>query len=524
MASSALLDRTTTTTSTSLLRELWRVVLAFVASLFALFWPKGVAIAQQQKVKPPPPPPPPPIKPDDGLGLECLAAHTAESFGRTVRSRLGRGDALARVLYRAYFSSGSFSLADPPHEICAASSLGGRLLGLIDVELPLRFAPSTAAAAAAADPAPESASAAGSRAAPPKPGETEKYVLQGAGGEEVEMVAMPAPGAEGAWSLCISSQVGCKMGCAFCETGKMGLLRNLDVGEIVSQVALAVTTLRLRVANVIFMGMGEPLDNVHAVIEAIEVMTDPAGLNIPLSHVTVSTSGEAQHIYTLQAALPAVRLAFSLHAANDTLRSRLMPINRRVPLAELGPAMASYVARSKKRVLIQYVLLADVNDAPEHAAELAAFLATVGPPSRLCVNLIPYNPQSRPTFCAPTHEACKAFKTALQHAGLFVKIREEKGQQKMAACGQLGNVRLRRDLNRRRKQALAEQQEESASGGADRMDAQALTSDEAALEEAAAGRPDAFGDLDLAAAQGKSNGPRGGAAAGCLCDREELAW
>ena len=114
------------------------------------------------------------------------------------------------------------------------------------------------------------------------------------------MVLMPAPGAGGSWSLCISSQVGCRMGCAFCETGKMGLLRNLDVAEIVSQVFHARVTLQLRIANVVFMGMGEPLDNVDNVIASIRIMTDALGLNIPMSHVTVSTSGEAAAVYKLQ--------------------------------------------------------------------------------------------------------------------------------------------------------------------------------------------------------------------------------
>jgi len=264
------------------------------------------------------------------------------------------------------------------------------------------------------------------------------------------MVAMPAPGGR-SWSLCVSSQVGCRMGCSFCETGRMGLLRNLSAAEIVAQVALAAHVLGLHVANVIFMGMGEPLDNVDAVVQAIRVLVDPAGLAVPVSHVTVSTSGEAEHVHTLLQALPSVRLAFSLHAPNDALRSRLMPINRRVPLALLAEAMRHCIAATRRRVTVQYVLLAGVNDHPAHAKELASFLAAVGPASRLHVNLLPYNAQSgTPRYSAPSADACKAFKAELVAARLFVKIRWTKGADKMAACGQLGNLNLRRELRRRR--------------------------------------------------------------------------
>ena len=335
----------------------------------------------------------------------------------------------------------------PPEMCAAADGLCARVLGVADMQPPLAFAES--------------------HPLPPKQGATEKYVLRCTGGEEIEMVVMPAPGLDGLWSLCISSQVGCRMGCAFCETGRMGLLRSLTTSEIVSQVALAASTLGLRIGNVIFMGMGEPLDNVRSVVQAIRVLTDPHGLNVPRSHVTISTSGEAQHVPSLLDALPAVRLAFSLHAANDALRSELMPINRRVRLSELASAMTAYLQRTKRRVTIQYILLAGVNDSVVHADELSDFLATVGPANRLHINLIPYNPQSGiPKFAAPTHASCKAFKTALQQKGLFTKIRVEKGAEKMAACGQLGNVRLRRELNAKRfaeDEAAAEDRSEEAS-------------------------------------------------------------
>ena len=459
-------------------------VLAWLSSLFS--WVLSVLTGSILRRKPLSQPTPrlttrsvQPIPPEDGLPAVLPLEHTSASFAAAVSTRLGRGGVLAKAMYREYFAAASLGQEfDLPAEVAASSAaLASKVVGLTSLGegLPLAFV---------------------GEAVPPEPGCTDKYVLRcAAGGEEVEMVAMPAPGGESstgggsgggaAWSLCISSQVGCRMGCKFCETGKMGLLRNLSVAEIVCQVALASKALGLRVANVVLcvpppiqpgpritlvytrvltlvhsatpshpllapspprlgsMGMGEPLDNVDAVIGAIRVLTDPLGLNLSMSHVTVSTSGVAQHVYTLLDALPSVRLAFSLHAANDELRTRLMPINSKVGLRELSAAMATYLRATKRRVTIQYVLLHGVNDSLAHAAELATFLATVGPPARLHVNLIPYNAQSGPAaFAAPSHEACKEFKTALQHAGLFTKIRVEKGAEKMAACGQVSVARI----------------------------------------------------------------------------------
>ena len=139
-------------------------------------------------------------------------------------------------------------------------------------------------------------------------------------------------------------------------------------------------------------------------------------------------------------------MAFSVHCADDDTRSRLMPINRRVPLVELAAAMRHYLEHTKRRLTVQYVLLRGVNDSAEHAAYLSAFLRTVGPAERFHVNLIPYNAQSRPSYETPTPQEAAAFKGGLMAAGYFVKIRTTRGAEKMAACGQLGNVRLRRQL------------------------------------------------------------------------------
>ena len=178
-----------------------------------------------------------PVPPEDGAPAEILLEHTAESFSDAVRRRLGRGEIVARALYRDFFVDGVLT-ARAAEVKAAASTLAGPLLGLCEA-LPPLTAPATAV--------------------PPLPGETDKYVLTTADGYEIEMVAMPAPGVEASWSLCLSTQVGCRMGCTFCETGRMGLLRNLSVGEIVGQLAFARFELGLAVSSIVFMGMGERL-------------------------------------------------------------------------------------------------------------------------------------------------------------------------------------------------------------------------------------------------------------------------
>ncbi|KAL1507764.1 hypothetical protein AB1Y20_007374 [Prymnesium parvum] len=407
-------------------------VLALLRALLSALLHAARANPRPLLAAPPSPTPPPPsaacdgveddpaIAPEDGLPPEHLLEHTADSLAARVSARLGRGGSLARAVYREYCGGGgACGWAEEVRR--AARPLAARVRGLCDTTPPLALE---------------------AGAAPPAAGETEKYVLRAADGAEVEMVAMPAPGVEAGWSLCVSTQVGCRMGCTFCETGRMGLLRNLTVAEVVAQLAVARFALRLRVANVVFMGMGEPLDNVDVLIRSIRVMIDPLGFCLPLKNITVSTSGEAKNVYTLVDALPSVRMAFSIHSGDEAMRSRLMPINRRVPLAEFAEAMRYYLRKTKRRITIQYVLLAGENDSASEAATLAAFLRTVGPAARFHVNLIPYNEQSKPRYRTPSHQACVAFKVALMQEGYFAKIRETRGDAKMAACGQVLPARL----------------------------------------------------------------------------------
>jgi 23S rRNA (adenine2503-C2)-methyltransferase len=233
------------------------------------------------------------------------------------------------------------------------------------------------------------------------------------------------------------------MGCSFCETGRMGLLRNLSAAEIVSQLLAARSErgLGTRFRNVVFMGMGEALDNFEAVEQALRVITDPSGLSIAQERVTICTVGHAQGIRRLAAAgFKRLNLSVSLNAPDDALRAELMPIARRVVLAELQQALCEYRPRRNFALGVNYCLLPGINDARAHAAGIARFCA---PLARVMVNVIPYNPGSAPLARKPTEPEVERFIGWLREEGLPVRRRITKGQSVMAACGQLGNLELR---------------------------------------------------------------------------------
>lgn len=253
-------------------------------------------------------------------------------------------------------------------------------------------------------------------------------------------------------TLCVSSQVGCKMGCRFCETAQMGFLRNLTAGEIVAQVFTARHVLGEPIENVVFMGMGEPTDNLDAVMTAIRILSDQHGFGIPLRSITVSTVGSVPGILRLadaarsparEGGLRGLRLAVSLNAPDDDVRDALMPVNRMHDMDALRAAFLQWpLPRPGDFILAEYVLIAGVNDSPEHARRLAAYLR--GTPT--CVNLIPYNPRRESPYARPTPERVTAFFRLLLESGQYTRIRGTKGDTAMAACGQLGN----RGLARRR--------------------------------------------------------------------------
>jgi 23S rRNA (adenine2503-C2)-methyltransferase len=271
-------------------------------------------------------------------------------------------------------------------------------------------------------------------------GATVKAVLATGDGHEVECVRIPMPvppGKAPRATLCVSSQVGCRMGCAFCETGRMGLVRSLSAAEIVSQVVTARATLGWDVRNVVFMGMGEPLDNLAALAQALRVLTDMRGLRFPAERLTVCTAGDAEGIRGLRAlGMRRLNLSVSLNAADDAVRSRLMPVNRQTDLASLAAALAAYPLRASFVLGVNYCLLPGINDSPIDARRVAAYCASIG---RVYVNLIPYNPGSRPLCRAPTVGEAERFLGELRAGGLEAGLRSAKGGTIMAACGQLGS-------------------------------------------------------------------------------------
>jgi 23S rRNA (adenine2503-C2)-methyltransferase len=247
---------------------------------------------------------------------------------------------------------------------------------------------------------------------------------------------LPAPASRPRETVCVSTQVGCAVGCPFCATGYSGFSRNLSAGEIVAQVRFfarhpAVT----RLTNVVFMGQGEPLANFDAVWKAVETLNSPYGFGIGAKHITISTSGVVPRILELAEKPLHVRLAVSLHAPNDALRDRLVPLNRRWPIRELLAACRQYIERTQRRVTFEYILIEGINDDLALADELAALLR--GMPCH--VNLIPMNPIAESDWHRPSTSRVLAFQRVLLGHGINTTVRGEKGDAIEAACGQLRN-------------------------------------------------------------------------------------
>lgn len=271
-------------------------------------------------------------------------------------------------------------------------------------------------------------------------GGARKALLRADDGAGVECVLIPMAGGDGTKAtLCISSQVGCRMACVFCRTGAMGFVRDLSAAEIVSQAALARGLLGWDFGNVVFMGMGEPLDNLDAVAKAIEVLGDRRGFGLSKERVTLCTSGLPEGIRALrERGWPRLNLSISLNAGDDATRSSIMPVNRRWPLAELAAALRAYPLRDNFVLCLNYCLIPGVNDSPLQAEGVAAFRRSVG---RAIVNLIPYNPGDDPIAPAPTELQIASFEYELRSRGLEVRRRTAKGPSIMAACGQLATTR-----------------------------------------------------------------------------------
>ncbi|MDH5432748.1 MAG: 23S rRNA (adenine(2503)-C(2))-methyltransferase RlmN [Gammaproteobacteria bacterium] len=267
---------------------------------------------------------------------------------------------------------------------------------------------------------------------------TIKWALKTQEGQAIETVFIP-DGDRG--TLCVSSQVGCVVNCSFCSTAKQGFNRDLTTAEIIGQVWFAArrlgslkTTGERKVTNVVMMGMGEPLLNFDAVADAINLMLDDYAYGLSKRRVTISTSGVVPGLQKLKGKLD-VALALSLHASNNELRSKLVPLNRKYPLEELLPAVKDYIGESKasKKVTIEYVMLKDVNDSPEHARELVRLLKNV--PSK--INLIPFNPFPNTEYQTSSQKAIDTFAEILLSKGFVVVTRRTRGDDIDAACGQL---------------------------------------------------------------------------------------
>jgi 23S rRNA (adenine2503-C2)-methyltransferase len=258
---------------------------------------------------------------------------------------------------------------------------------------------------------------------------TTKWVMELTDGQRVETVFIP----EGKRStICVSSQVGCALECAFCATARQGFNRNLSVAEIIGQVWHAARQ-GTPPTNVVMMGMGEPLANFEAVVKAMDIMQDDLAYMLAKQRVTLSTSGIVPNIYRLRE-VSDVSLAVSLHAPNDALRDELVPINRKYPLAELLPACKHYVAGDKRRkVTWEYVMLDGINDSPAQAKQLIRLLE--GVPSK--VNLIPFNPFTGSDFGTSPPERVETFRERLTRSGIFAMTRKTRGDEIAAACGQL---------------------------------------------------------------------------------------
>jgi 23S rRNA (adenine2503-C2)-methyltransferase len=259
---------------------------------------------------------------------------------------------------------------------------------------------------------------------------TIKWVMEIGDGQRVETVYIPEPGRS---TVCISSQVGCALDCAFCATARQGFNRNLSVGEIIGQLWHATRQMGEPPTNVVMMGMGEPLANFEAVVKAMSIMQDDLAYMLSKYRVTLSTSGIVPNIYRLKE-VSDVSLAVSLHAPNNPLRDELVPINRRYPLEELLPACRAYLAGDKRRKITwEYVMLDGVNDSIQHAKQLIRLLE--GTPSKL--NLIPFNPFPDSGFSTSRPEQVDAFRQRLMRSGLMAFTRKTRGDEIAAACGQL---------------------------------------------------------------------------------------
>jgi 23S rRNA (adenine2503-C2)-methyltransferase len=261
---------------------------------------------------------------------------------------------------------------------------------------------------------------------------SKKYLFKTADGFGVETVLMPEKTHQ---TLCISTQIGCSLGCRFCFTGTLGLKRNLTTAEILNQVSAVLKTEKFKekLPNLVFMGMGEPLLNYENVLKSLKILLSPWGFNFSHRKITVSTAGIPPLIRQLAEDLP-VNLAISLNAPDDEIRSYLMPVNKKYPLKQLLKEARSFPVPSRKRITFEYILIKEVNDSPAHAEALARLLKNI--PCK--INLIPFNEYPGTSFHRPEEKQVLRFQSILHNHHFTAPIRMSKGSDIVAACGQLG--------------------------------------------------------------------------------------
>ena len=265
--------------------------------------------------------------------------------------------------------------------------------------------------------------------------DVEKFLFKLSDGEHIEAVLMRH---NYGLSVCVSSEVGCNMGCRFCESGRLKKVRNLEAYEMVGQIIQIEKEINERIKSVVIMGIGEPLDNYQNVMNFIKIINDPKGLAIGARHITLSTCGLIPKIKELSTFPLQINLAISLHAPNDELRSSLMPINKAYPLKDVIAAVKEYIEKTNRRVTMEYILLKDVNDSIACAHELATLLRGMN----VYVNLIPYNETNHLEFKKSSKKAIDAFYQTLQKEKINVTVRREFGSKISAACGQLRSKEL----------------------------------------------------------------------------------
>lgn len=259
---------------------------------------------------------------------------------------------------------------------------------------------------------------------------TNKYLFELSDGNLIEAVLMRH---DYGLSVCVSSQVGCNMGCSFCESGRLKKVRDLHAGEIVRQILMIENDIKERISSVVVMGIGEPFDNYKNIMDFIRIINDPNGIAIGARHITVSTSGIVPRIYDYANEEIQTNLALSLHAPNNILRNKIMKVNKAYPLEEVLSSIKYYIEKTNRRVTIEYLLLDGVNDSTDSAKELAHLIKGLN----AYVNLIPYNETSHIEYKKSNNETVMKFYDTLKKLGINVTVRREFGGKIDAACGQL---------------------------------------------------------------------------------------